>query len=102
MDVSNNASNYIKEKLKIKVAKWGLPKTYLKKQSLKKTIWLTHAMFVLQKKIEQMLKGLCQDHMLPICYQCLEFLNCFSLIIMIFFQTLHKICNIIKRGNKDW
>jgi hypothetical protein len=31
MDVSN-ASYYIKEKLKIKVAKWGTPTKYLKKE----------------------------------------------------------------------
>jgi hypothetical protein len=32
MDVSDNASYYIKKKnLKIKVAKWGTPKNYLKK-----------------------------------------------------------------------
>jgi hypothetical protein len=31
MDVSDDASYYIKEKLKIKVAKWGIPKKYLKK-----------------------------------------------------------------------
>jgi hypothetical protein len=31
MDVSD-ASYYIEEKLKIKVAKWGTPKKYLKKQ----------------------------------------------------------------------
>jgi hypothetical protein len=32
MDVSNDASYYITEKLKIKLAKWGTPKKYLKKK----------------------------------------------------------------------
>jgi hypothetical protein len=32
------ASYYIKEKLKIKVAKWGTPKKYLKKKKKKITI----------------------------------------------------------------
>jgi hypothetical protein len=31
MDVSKDASYYMKDKLKIKVAKWGTPKKYLKK-----------------------------------------------------------------------
>jgi len=31
MDVSDDASYYKKRKLKIKVAKWGTPKKYLKK-----------------------------------------------------------------------
>jgi hypothetical protein len=31
MDVSDNASYYIKEKLKIKIAKMGTPKKYFKK-----------------------------------------------------------------------
>jgi hypothetical protein len=31
MDVSDDASYYIKRKFKIKVAKWGKPKKYLKK-----------------------------------------------------------------------
>jgi Rad3-related DNA helicase len=35
MDVSN-ASYYIKEKLIIKVAKWGTPKKYFKKEILKR------------------------------------------------------------------
>jgi hypothetical protein len=34
MDVSD-ASYYIREKFKIKVAKWGTPKKYLKKKKLK-------------------------------------------------------------------
>jgi hypothetical protein len=34
MDVSDIASYYIKEKLIIKVAKWGTPKKYLKNRNI--------------------------------------------------------------------
>jgi hypothetical protein len=33
MDVTDNVCYYIKEKLKIKVAKWGTPKKYLKQMT---------------------------------------------------------------------
>jgi hypothetical protein len=36
IDVSDTASYYIKEKLKIKVAKWGTPKKNIKKRKLTK------------------------------------------------------------------
>jgi hypothetical protein len=41
MDVSDDASYYIKRKLKIKVAKWGTAKKYLKKH-WQKFILLKH------------------------------------------------------------
>jgi hypothetical protein len=39
MDVSNNATYYIKEKLKIKVAKWGNTTTTTTKKKKKKNLF---------------------------------------------------------------
>jgi hypothetical protein len=52
MDVSDNASYYIKEKLKIKVAKWGTPNKYFKKTETPMLNFFPNGKSYLQKQLK--------------------------------------------------